>query len=338
MASVDVGTAATKSQPSNTASNKKPRKNPARRKADRVNTNVDTAPPKDLAAPDKASAPLPTKLTRQISAPPVLNNANPTRPSLQSKKSAAVASSESKSGALSSAIVATKQSNGTPARTEKQSKSTTSATTSPRPSIRRSYTSGSSLAFNAPALVTGGLIGCAAGAAILMAVHVWYDFAGVKAAIATARAARMCVDNLSEELITSLSVGTYSTDEALDILRRTTLAYASMIPDGGPVIERIFREISFVRQTRGADVDKVLAGAYEELRAAGDKGMSAVETRNIVLKHLVKLSLFASRATQDVLTRNPRLKPLRDGAVKALKEPPRDKVPTTKVNLVVKHR
>ena len=56
---------------------------------------------------------------------------------------------------------------------------------------RRNHTTSSSLAFNAPALVTGGLIGCAAGAAILMAVHVWYDFAGVKAAIATARAARI---------------------------------------------------------------------------------------------------------------------------------------------------
>ena len=171
-----------------------------------------------------------------------------------------------------------------------------------------------------------------------MAVHVWYDFAGVKAAIATARAARMCVDNLSEELITSLSVGTYSTDEALDILRRTTLAYASMIPDGAPVVERIFREISLVRQSRGADVDKVLAAAYEELRAAGDKGLSAVETRNIVLKNLMKLSLFASQATQDILTRNPRLRPLRDGAVKALREPPKERVPTTKVNLVVKHK
>lgn len=171
-----------------------------------------------------------------------------------------------------------------------------------------------------------------------MAVHVWYDFAGVKAAIATARAARLCVDNLSEELITSLNAGTYSTDEALDMLRRTTLAYASTIPGGGGLVERIFREIGAVRQSRGAEVDKVLAGAYEELRAAGDKGLSAVETRDIVLRHLVRLSFFASRATQDVLTRNPRLKPLRDGAVKALKEPPREKVPTTKVNLVVKHK
>lgn len=169
-------------------------------------------------------------------------------------------------------------------------------------------------------------------------MHVWYDFAGVKAAIATARAARLCVDNLSEELITSLSMGTYSTDEALDILRRTTLAYAGMIPGGGPVVERIFREIALVRQSRGAEVDKVLASAFDELRAAGDRGLSAVETRDVVLKHLVKLSVFASRATQDVLKRNPRLKPIRDGAVKALKEPPKEKVPTTKVNLVVKHR
>ena len=65
-----------------------------------------------------------------------------------------------------------------------------------------------------------------------MAVHVWYDFAGVKAAIATARAARICVDNLSEELITSLSLGTYSTDEALDIL--STISWATAAADERP--------------------------------------------------------------------------------------------------------
>lgn len=322
VASIDAGKMATQPQPVS----KKPRKNPARRKADRVNTTTDIELPKDANAPGKGSTALPTKLTRQTSAPPVLSKKNPDRPALHSRKSSVAAPASATEPA--SAIVVSK----------KQSKPATPATTASRPSVRRSYTSSSSLAFNAPALVTGGLIGCAAGAAILMAVHVWYDFAGVKAAIATARAARMCVDNLSEELITSLSAGTYSTDEALDILRRTTLAYASMIPDGAPVVERIFREISLVRQSRGAEVDKVLAGAYDELRAAGDKGLSAVETRNIVLKNLFKLSFFASRATQDILTRNPRLKPLRDGAVKALKEPPRDKVPTTKVNLVVKHK
>jgi hypothetical protein len=326
--------AASKLQPSNTTP-KKPRKNPARRKADRTNSNADIdLLPNDSTAPTKGSATIPPRLTRQASAPPVLSDVNASRPSLQSRKPSVVTIIPT--AAPMSAIAISKKPNDTTAARAKQP--TPTSTTATRPSFRRSYTTNSSLAFNAPALVTGGLIGCAAGAAILMAVHVWYDFAGVKAAIATARAARMCVDNLSEELITSLSVGTYSTDEALDILRRTTLAYASMIPDGAPVVERIFREIGLVRQSRGADIDKVLAGAYEELKAAGDKGLSAIETRNIVLKHLVKLSLFASRATQDVLTRNPRLKPLRDGAVKALKEPPRESVPITKVNLVVKHK
>ena len=329
----DAAATAAKLQPSDTTTNKKPRKNPARRKADRANSITNVNRPKDTTTSTKGATTVPTSLTRQASAPSVLSDVNGKTPPLKDKKSSIA--SPVPTVPPKSAIAISQKSNGSTAGQAKQQKPVTSPA---RPSLRRSYTTSSSLAFNAPALVTGGLIGCAAGAAILMAVHVWYDFAGVKAAIATARAARICVDNLSEELITSLSVGTYSTDEALDILRRTTLAYASMIPDGGPVVERIFREISLVRQSRGADVDRVLAGAYEELRDAGNKGLSAVETRNIVLKHLVKLSLFASRATQDVLTRNPRLKPLRDGAVKALRELPRDRVPTTKVNLVVKHK
>lgn len=310
---------------------KKPRKNPARRKAERSNTNTTAEPVKGQSASNTAPSAAPAPLTRQASAPSVLSNASAShRPTLPNGKSSVATPS---SGPNNNQIPRAKDT-----ATAQQQGQSASLIAQPRPLARRSNTTSSSLAFNAPAFVTGGLIGCAAGAAILMAVHVWYDFAGVKAAVATARAARICVDNLSEELITSMSAGTYSTDEALDILRRTTLAYASTIPDGGPVVERIFREIAAVRQSRGAEVDKVLAGAYDELRAAGNKGCSAVETRNIVLKHLVKLSLFASRATQDVLTRNPRLKPLRDGAVKALKEPPRAKVPSTKVNLVVKHK
>lgn len=317
---------------------KKPRKNPARRKAEKTNTSTSTEPSKDHVKSSKSVTAAPTKVTRQLSAPSVLSNVASDRPPLQSRKSTATASN-STADPTSPITLSKKQSkDGTTYQEKQQIVTAKPVETSNRPSFRRSQTSSSSLAFNAPALVTGGLIGCAAGAAILMAVHVWYDFAGVKAAIATARAARLCVDNLSEELIASLSMGTYSTDEALDILRRTTLAYAGMIPGGGPVVERIFREIALVRQSRGVEVDKVLACAFDELRAAGDKGLSAVETRDVVLKHLAKLSLFASRTTQDVLKRNPRLRPIRDGAVKALKEPPKERVPTTKVNLVVKHK
>lgn len=198
----------------------------------------------------------------------------------------------------------------------------------------------------APALITGGIIGCAAGAAILTAVSIWYDFAGVKAAIATAQAAKLCVDNLSEEIVTSLSAGTYNLDEALDMLRRTTLAYGSSIPEGAPLIERIFREINTVRRTRGSEVEALMQAAYADLRSAGNQRLSVDQTRNIVLRHLGQLSLMGGRALQDVINRNPRLKPYRDTAIKAVagqmgpqaQARLQDRVPTLMNNIAIRQR
>ena len=121
-------------------------------------------------------------------------------------------------------------------------------------------------------------------------------------------------------------------------LMSTALPAASTLPGGAGAVERVFREVQAVRQSRGEEVDRLLAGAYEELRVVGDRGGGAGETREVVFRHLCRLSLLGSRAAQDVLTRNPRLKPWRDGAIKALKEPPKGRVPTARVNLVVKHK
>ncbi len=218
------------------------------------------------------------------------------------------------------------------------------ATPTAKPALERTRTapessrSSTSLALKAPALVSGGLVGCAAGAAILLGVGVWYDFAGAESAILNAKAAKLCVDNLTEEMIASLKAGTYSADEALDMLRRTTLAYASTIPGGAPFVERIFREIDMVRKQRGREIDKVVSETYIELAKAGRKGGSSVEMRNIVLGQLTKLSSFASRATQDVVARNPRLRPLRDETIKSLNGPAEHKVPTVRVNMAVRQK
>ena len=206
--------------------------------------------------------------------------------------------------------------------------------TAPEPAINN----GKALGFKAPAIVTGGLVGCAAGAAILLGVSIWYDFSGVESAIITARSAKLCVDNLTDELITSLKVGTYSGDEALDMLRRTTLAYASTIPEGAPFVERIFREINMVRKQRGREIDKVVAETYTELSKAGIRGATSAEMRSIVIGQLTKLSKFASKATQDVITRNPKLRPYRDEAAKALNGPATSKTPTVRVNMAVRHK
>ncbi|PPJ52454.1 hypothetical protein CBER1_10379 [Cercospora berteroae] len=194
------------------------------------------------------------------------------------------------------------------------------------------------LALAAPAVVTGGLLGCAAGAAVILGAGIWKNFAGVDNAILTARTAKLCIDNLIEEIITSLKAGTYNAPEALDMLKRTTLAYASSIPGGAPLVERIFREVDMVRRQRGPEVDKVLGEAYLEIARAQKKGASANELQNMVLKQAMKLSTFATKATQDVLARNPKWRPYRDEAKKALRGPPESKVPTVKVNMAVQQK
>ena len=206
--------------------------------------------------------------------------------------------------------------------------------TAPESSNNRSK----SLALTTPAIVTGGLVGCAAGAAILLGVGIWHDFSGAESAILAARAAKLCVDNITEEIVTSLKAGTYSGDESLDMLRRTTLAYASTIPEGAPFVERMFREIDTVRKQRGREVDKVVAETHAELSKAGSRGASSAEMRTIVLKQLMKLSNFASNATQDVVARNPKLRPYREEAARSLRGPPESKVPTVRVNMAVRQK
>ncbi|KAM0715273.1 hypothetical protein Q7P37_008771 [Cladosporium fusiforme] len=253
---------------------KKPRKNPARRKAERANTATSQAPAAASNARDATSCaalPIKPKTSRQASAPSVLGNDKTAKPTQQSKKPVV------KANAAPNSEAASPSSQPKPTTTQQQQQLSTQPQTLRPPPHRSTTTSSlpSTLTLHAPALITGGLIGCAAGAALLMAVHIWYDFAGARAAIATARSARFCIDNLSEEVIGSLQSGTYNTDEALDILRRTTLAYASTLPGGAGTVERVFREVQAVRQSRGEEVDRLLAGAYEELRVVGDRGGGA---------------------------------------------------------------
>lgn len=196
----------------------------------------------------------------------------------------------------------------------------------------------STLALKAPALVTGGLVGCVAGAAVLLGTHLWHDFAGAESALLAAKSARLSMDALTDELIASLHSGTYSADEALDTLRRTTLAYASTIPDGAPFVERVFREIATVRRQRGREVDRVVAATHAELARAARRGAGDVEMRDVVLRQLVQLSGFAGRATRDVVARNPGLRPWRDEAVKSLQGPRETGVPTVRVNMAVRQK
>jgi hypothetical protein len=293
------------------AAAKKKRLNPARRKAARAKSDVQIPTTDGSPAVSKdipATTPVPKPADNPIPTPRPLNRTKTT-------PAAPVPKSQPESVALTSKPHLTR------------------TKTAPEPTSKAK-----SLALTAPALVTGGLVGCAAGAVILLGVGIWYDFSGAESAILTAKAAKLCVDNLAEEIITSLKVGTYSADEALDMLRRTTLAYASTIPEGAPFVERIFREIDTVRKQRGREVDKVVAETYAQLSKAGRKGATPTQMRNIVFGQLMKLSTFASKATQDIVARNPKLRPFRDETIKSLQGPSESKVPTVRVNMAVRQK
>ncbi|KAF2770608.1 hypothetical protein EJ03DRAFT_59561 [Teratosphaeria nubilosa] len=140
-----------------------------------------------------------------------------------------------------------------------------------------------------------------------MAIGIWDDYAGVKAAIATVKVARLAVDDLTSNLIISRSTGTYSVDEALNTLRRTTLTYAQSMPEGQPLINRIFDEVENVRAAKGAEVERAPGEAYEELQVAGSKGYGAGEMRAVLWKHTARLAGLSGRAIGEVLGRNPGL-------------------------------
>ncbi|TKA80041.1 hypothetical protein B0A55_01760 [Friedmanniomyces simplex] len=186
------------------------------------------------------------------------------------------------------------------------------------------------------AIITGGLLGCAASAALLAGVGIWHEYAGTESAILAARTAKLCLDGVADDVTASLKAGTYSTDEALDVLRRTTLSYASTVPGGVSYVERLFREIGLIRQSRGGDVDKVLKIVHGKLDRAARNGATPDAMRTLVISQLASLSTVAGASVRDVVDRNPALKPFQDGAVKSLQGSPAPKVPTLNVNVTLK--
>ncbi|SMY25378.1 unnamed protein product [Zymoseptoria tritici ST99CH_1A5] len=282
---------------------KKNRPNPARRKASHVKgldvkATSDDQPTSNSVPPTKtaiSSQQLPSTTTVQSRAPTVASKPAAKKPRLK--------------------------------QTPKTTPDVKSSTVTSKPPI-------SPTPSTTPAVITtSGLIGCAASAFALLGAGLWGEIAGPSAAILSVRTAKLCFDNFSDELIAHLHAGTYNAPEALDILRRTTLAYASAIPGGAGFVERMFREVEMVRVLRRLEVDRVVAEACRELARAEKGGASEGGVGAVVGRQLVRLSEVAGGATRDVLERNPALmKDLRA----TIRAAPERKVPTVKCNMVVR--
>lgn len=191
------------------------------------------------------------------------------------------------------------------------------------------------LSFAAPAFVSGGLMGCAAGAAVVLGASLLRNSAGTESAIFAARTARLCVNRLIDDMTASLKAGTYNTAEALDLLRRTTLAYASMVPGGVSTVERIFHEINMVRKQRGEELDKIVREAQQDISKVRFRG---ADLQTAVLRNLVKLSAFTNHATKDIATRDPSLGTSGWYGNGPDIRAPQIKIPIVKLNMTIKNK
>ena len=372
-----VANKSTTQQPSDSATTKKPRKNPARRKAERLNSGVElstsdlktkpetgqsrhqvgcgvssgktstTAAPVASPKANSNTKALPAKLSRQVSAPSVLNNAktstNTTKPPLQSRKSAAAASS-SQSPITKTANVKSGSSTSTSATI---AKTTSQSPREPQPNSSRQQIPNKPNT-NAPYLTTGSLLAHLTTLTILPIIHASHDLGGPQAALATALSARLSINNLLEEIITSLRAGTYSADEALDVLRRGALGTAGEMRDGkgrvavASVVEGVAREVERLRVSRGGEWEGVVRG-FVNGRSGGSSGATAVVASNGREVGLARLGALVVGIVGDVLGRNPGLGAVREGAVKALGDGgltarEREIERTARVNLVVRHK
>ena len=247
------------------------------------NHKVNSAGPK--------AVPQPAELSRQASAPSVVtcvsngkaSTNNASKPPLQSRKSAtAVATSHqspvtasntpnankptssSNSNSSSAIPTTTTKPPGTSKRktpdpnTQPKSIATTTThpknnnnTTNPNPNSPKTTTPTN------PHLTPGLLLGTLTLLPLLPLLHATHTLAGPEVALATALGARLSVHNLLGEIAASLRAGTYSADEALDVLRRGALGYAGEVEGGRSraavvsVVEGVVGEVERVRRERG---------------------------------------------------------------------------------------
>lgn len=154
---------------------------------------------------------------------------------------------------------------------------------------------------NVPAVVTGGLLGGAACAALIMAVGMWFDYTGVQAAVSLARNASLHVDKLTDDALANFRSGTHDLGEALDTLKRTAIIYMRAVKEGVAQVQQVFRELNQMRKTKSAVVARALATAYNELREAGERKASVKEMREVVSKQVAMLKELVSTAADDLV-------------------------------------
>ena len=169
------------------------------------------------------------------------------------------------------------------------------------PIVRRNVRFASDMPTPPPNSGSHATIGALAGAgAATLVVLGFYQFSGIRPAVQTATQTKAYVDSTIGSLKASFKAATPdSSNEIIQALHDTANKYAKWLPGGKQYVDKAFEDLEIIRKNHGGEVDTIAREAYEELRAASNKGMSfdmAGDVWQTLQKHLQRLSSLAADA------------------------------------------
>jgi len=177
---------------------------------------------------------------------------------------------------------------------------------------------------------SGGLAGGLTGGALVFAAgYGYYHFSGAKSIV---NAASSTKDQFAKVQKT-LQDKAPEPNEALRWLRSTATSYAAFIPGAKTYVDSAFNDLDQVQQKHGDEVNKIVADAYKDLKAASQKGMTmdtATRTWEILQKAMSDIGELAADSAEEIINNHPQLKEKVGGNWDQLKQLADEKGPEAK--------
>ncbi|TVY84582.1 hypothetical protein LSUE1_G000663 [Lachnellula suecica] len=185
-----------------------------------------------------------------------------------------------------------------------------------RANARHASTNQQAAAAGGSSGLVGGLVG---GALVFAAGYGYYHFSGAKSIVNAASTTKAQFQSMTSNLQKSAP----EPNEAIKWLRSTATSYAAFIPGGKAYVDTAFKDLDAVQEKHGAEVEKIVNNAYNELKEAGKNGMSmetATKSWEVLEKTLKQLGELAGDAAEQILDNHPQIKEKVGGNIKQLKD------------------
>ncbi|KAI0690907.1 hypothetical protein BC835DRAFT_1417494 [Cytidiella melzeri] len=170
---------------------------------------------------------------------------------------------------------------------------------------------GSNISANVPTSGSMGThlaAGLAGGAAVLLGAYGYYHFSGAKKAV---DASKVVHAYYQQTKATVAEKAPKSPSEALQYLRSVAKSYAGIIPGASSYVDSTFDSLDELHNTHGEELNKILQGAYDEIREVlkdvkdqeSIDAAKAGKLMNILGKRVSELNELGKKAGNDAVAK-----------------------------------